>query len=342
MVAVVLSIPYQFTGQTGVEFFSLSAVTGIPLLAIGALVFSFRSYPEKRVTFSIACMGFIYLLSRISIPLSGYADAPLASVVMILLVLLSLHDSRKEASEGRLIILIALVAGLAAITKQLGVLMIVMVPTVVLVREGKPWNREKALKAFVIAAGIATSWYGIKVYDFFTGSDMFGLPGIVSTVQLGIFERIPPALRDLDGYLIPDSIPGVVRVVLYLSLALLIASGALRDVLARWLLTFSVAVAVFWVFVASYDSRNLSLAVPFMALLLGRSVAARVKTAAVPGKFAGVNFKPVYVWTLIALSAGVGQFLLPDEVLKREQKFWHEEWIKNGASFLSPEEIPKP
>gem|GEM_PF-6226086 len=333
MVAMVLSIPYQFTGQTEVEFFSLSAVTGIPFLAVGAMVSAFPFYPEKRASLSVACIAFIYFLNRISVPFSGYADAPLAAVVMIVLLFLMLAEPQEEADRDRPIVIGGLLAGLAAVTKQLGVLMIPLFPLLFLLSGRPRAGRSAFIKSAALSVVIAGSWYGIKVYDLITSRDQFGLPGIVETVPLGLLERIPGAIERLDQYLIPGWATRPLRLAAYGLLVLLAGVSVRREKKALIHLLIALAGTVFWILVASYDSRNLSLVVPFLALLLGGAAngsgAGTVESAKKRG-----SFRTGYAWVFFAVLALAGQMFLPDGVLIRQQKAGREEWIKAGAAFL--------
>jgi hypothetical protein len=333
LISAIYSLPYQFTGVAEIEFFTLTAITGIPILTATAVMLNSVYYPRLRKTLVFCTVFFLYLTNRLSIPLSGYVDAPLASVSLILLMNVFIQKENSDHLIEKRFFMGSFIAGFLALIKHLGVPMMFVYPILVSLVSGRWIGMKKFIQSLTISGAISFSWYGIKLIDILKGKDISGFTGIVNTAQIPIIDRIPSSSWFLHQFVAPNEFGTIAIIVFYSIFMLVLVKGFLKDHVTRFLLAVFFAAFVFWALVAPYDTRNISIGIPFLSLASGLVLSGdtgdgeRVRRH--PFKLSDRSKFGIMLLFLFAMV--FAQFKLTNEILFKQQREQKEYWKKMGS-----------
>lgn len=261
------SLSYVLMGTTQIQFFAKSIM---PVFSLLICLMLFDLALEKWSTgLFISIPVFFYLVKHfMTLPQvhSGYVDLPLAymSFTSIYLLLKSkVLDSNSHIQHN--ILLAIIIAGGAAVTKQPGVYIILVLPlSVYFILSGKSSlfsqksKNKKFLAVWVFIGLISAAWYVYKFIAIRSGIDESNLTYLFSEIHqnLSIFDRMIMVWKENKIY------------------SFIFASSLLvifwRDKSIKWI-TFGITIPyiLFWAAFASYDTRNIAMALPLWALALG-------------------------------------------------------------------------
>lgn len=300
------SLTYIFTNQTLVEFFAKGFMG---LFTVGVVLLFL---PLARVTRSLAVVfagcvcGYLMLFLYGGLIGEGFADIPEAYLTLSAFLALQL-GWEGEMPAARAVVLTALLAAAAAVTKQAGLYTLVAAfggCGLLMARARLP--RTQALALVGVIAGIAVigvaPWYAREAVLLAQGRNQSELKYQTSDLYQGRppLARIPKATADLAGRLLrgKDSASAPMTGALVAAFAVM-AIFAWRRRIGRWALIFGVPYYFLWGAFFSYDERNLALAIPFYALIVavgGFELAQRLYSicaAAAPALMPQTRFIPL-------------------------------------------------
>jgi hypothetical protein len=263
-----VSLTYAWTRSTEVQFFG-KAIMGVfavaPLLMLGDLAIRRRSVGFLA---ALAVLGALNLLTLGELLVEGYADVPLAFMVLASLYLMLLaRDAPDQRSQILWLAVAAVAAAGAALTKQGGIPWAVVFPVLAALewrdlrieRDPEPARTWMVLlsTAFVVFA-LITPWYAYKQHQISQGGDS-SEKVLVEQANGGrtYAERAKHVLDRLES----ATDPPVVIVLLPL-----LVLGALTS--RRWrrpLLLYGLPYTAACIGLASYDLRNFAPVWPILA-----------------------------------------------------------------------------
>ncbi len=256
-----LSITYLMTGNYQVVFFAKAIM---PIFALLTVLMLFELALEKKQYGYIFTVLLVYLLYKkfLGVYLSeGYADIPVAFMTLTALVpYLRSEDFLKDQKE---VILSMILAAAAAMTKQVGVFILIALPILAFVtnKTKEPKRIKRLLLWFGLGVALILPWYlpmGITVLKDFSqlGLDKYIVNAIRVQNSTSPFLRVGQAFLNLEKYLL-----------LYL---FMIPAIFLVKPRFRWIIfLFILPVSILWGIVVSYSVRNLSITFVPVAIICG-------------------------------------------------------------------------
>jgi hypothetical protein len=207
--------------------------------------------------------GLLVALLRYRMLSSGYADAPLAFFSWMPVYALLRADCAKDDSfRFRWLVVGALFAAGAALTKQLSLYVAVVYPLLAWAWAPNRGSLRGTLRLYLLIALLVAPWYLYKLADIRSGGDVNNTSILVGEAHAG---RELPARFAHAGDLLADaiSLPGA-------GLLLFAVAASLRDPRSRWTLgLFVVPLGLLWAVAFSYDLRNLAMLAPFVGAAAG-------------------------------------------------------------------------
>lgn len=263
------SLTYIFMGNTEVQFFAKSITPLFTLLIF--LMLLDLSLDKKEAGYLLGVL-LTYLLFKKLIGMwmtAGYSDIPLAYFTFLSIYWLHKHaENTNTLGEKQTIFLGMSFAAAAAVTKQAGIYLVVVYPVLLyllLLRPRYGYDFRKVIQILwqpiLLAFIIVAPWYLYRQFVFISGTDIPELPHILNVTESAhqtavIQEKILSALAQLGKY----------RLLLFALLPFLFILNPVN----RWVaLLIALPFTLIWAFVASYDARNLSLAIPLIAMTSG-------------------------------------------------------------------------
>lgn len=314
-----MSLTYAFMGDASVQLFAKMIMPLFPLtilLAIGDLGLRLKHF---GLILSITTTAALLLWLAGDSMDSGLADLPMASMAFAALYMLLLSKTTANDAERRKALVIgAVLAGGAALTKQPGICLVLAYPVLAFLLAGPEKGSSIAIRAKSAAILYATSaiviapWY---LFVWLSGIGANNLQYLASgTVHGGRsgMERMNFALGSIADHL--------GRLWTYLLVPLGLIFGA-ADRTWRWLLIGIVAPWFFaWVMLFSYDMRNLALAIPFAGVITGVGLydLCRMCVEKLPWSFIKARWR-VVMPALAAMAVLAAIVVYPDDRLIRHQ-----------------------
>lgn len=314
------SVSYVLMGTTVVQSFARAVM---PLFAIGNLLLFLDLGVRKNS--SVYLVGLVFyggLLMYFYSPsyvASGYMDIPVSFFGF-----LSFHalHSRDDADGAWWAVIFGCAAG---VTKQAGLFILV----IILVWSVSRWVnvskkpgalgmpvRRRVLVMLVMVLVITASWYILKEVQISRGLDKSEVGMVQQAHRMDTMgERVDHALDLLLG-----SKSAKLKPVMGLFF-LLVLLGIFHRESRRVALFVMIPFTLLWLFFFSYDTRNLALAVPFMAFsaAFGTVVFKRLAMKVAGAKRPKIGVVPLLV--IVVLGLGVLNFT----VFKKENLLAHQE-----------------
>jgi hypothetical protein len=286
------SVLYVFTNDTVIQA-QARMLQGLYPLAI-VLTFIDAGIRRRSARVLLAATVWTVLVHLMATPWSGVPDALSSGWVDIpvsffglLAVVTAVYAEERSERDWWLALFFA--CG-AALTKQAGLFALVFVWTYALVSVR---SRRFALRSAALVLGLVGSWYVMKEIQIqlrIDGSEITWVTG-------GVHAGRGPLQRVLYAGVLLGRIPylGALGLPALVVGAALVAL-ALRDRLQRVIvLGLVLPFAAIWLFLYSYDTRNVSLVVPLIALALCHALPARA-----------IPWAPTRVEALAAAAVAVG------------------------------------
>jgi hypothetical protein len=305
------SISYVLTGNQQIQLFNTLLP---PLFFLWIFLMLFDLGLQKKETgFFIAAIIARYMMKKLMGDhiFDGYMDVPAASMVLLSIYAFLKGLGREPVQQRQTIVLGLVFASAAAVTKQSGIIALILAPFILftwLQLGAGTISKKKWLGIAFLSAVIVLPWY------LFTSLSHSAARG---NVAIGIAEGIVEFNRRYEWshkFLLARQAFGKYWIILVISLLGL----PLVKKEYRWIfLASSIPVVIVWGAFFPYDARNLAVALPGLAILSGLAIA-RTLDLLIGGFFKGQLAEIPHFWGWLMLLAGVISFLImsfPDEKL---------------------------
>ncbi len=309
-----LSITYLLMANTEVVLFAKAIMPLFSLLIIFSLLE--LGIEQKKSGYFLAII-FSYLMFKKftgDILTDGYADIP--ATFMAYLAFVQLFKVEHILEDKRALILGGVFAAGAALTKQVGVFVIVAYFIIAVLADTAVLKKHWKNLAFSISVAALASlvWYAPKlilIAKDFANSNLFALTDVAAhTYQdVSTAQRVLQAFLSLEKYL-----------VLYLAALPLVF---LLEKRFRWIVVvFILPFSILWSIIASYDPRNLAITFPVVAVVCGLGFE----------KFSDVFFRfvskiktgKISAWSLVILAiltlVGLGMYFNQGKIIAMQRE----------------------
>ncbi len=271
------SISYILIGHTEIQQFAKSIQGLFPLLMLCSLFIAAVARKSAILMRAIPItMILIWVLYK-PFFVSGYMDIPVAALMTLSWCLVLRGAGINDRSQAiRTVLWGAFAGGVAAVSKQAGLILIVSLPLLILTtRFANPDIRrwKLALVALGVLLAVLLPWYSYSSYLIWSGQDSFIGKELMGNFHprpsiggrfITAFERLVPPLtigREIDGS--------------YIVWAFLLSSvlGIFHRVTRPVVLCVAIPSWVVWALGFSYSTRNMAYAVPAMAVGISGTIA---------------------------------------------------------------------
>jgi len=259
-----LSITYLLIGNFQISLFAKAIMPLFALLTV--LMILEMAFSEKKYGYLIAVV-LVYLLFKKFLSdyiVDGYADIPVT--FMVLTALIPYFRNEDILKDKKEFLLSMVLAAAASLTKQVGVFVLVLLPIISMLNSTE--KSKKQIRLCLIGCAIAIvlilPWYLPLSIFLLNGVKDTGLNAYMNlssntTNNVSLLLRPVIALKNLGKY-----------AVLY---SFSLVAIPLLSRRWRWLITLVlVPFSLLWGIIASYDTRNLSLTFPLLAIVVGLGI----------------------------------------------------------------------
>ncbi len=197
----------------------------------------------------------------------GYVDLPMAffCFASIYLLLCARFNADKNNSNLGVVITSVILAAGAALTKQAGVFIFILLPVLGYVILYKQFpdifnaqKRKNLLFAYLLGLLIVASWYFVKWVQIHGGLDSSN----VTYVTKDIYDGAGYLKRALDAFILLGKYK-------YFLLALIPAVLLVKKPYKWLVIIIAIPFSIIWIFFFSYEVRNLALIFPIWGLTIG-------------------------------------------------------------------------
>jgi len=261
-----LSIPYQFIGTTDVKYFSKYFAN---LIEFGiVLVVFILGIKKKDMGYFLGVFFTSWLMFAFGLQGSGYADSPVAFWGLLVIACLVLAEDSED--ESKLLLLGALFVSAAALTKQAGLWLVLIYPILIAFRKSNKSKKPTTLiiHSIIIMVLLIAPWYIFKEIQICTGIETSEIGRVTSLVldRHNFLQIISSAgnlfIETLKNNYLPKTITFILLLVL---LAFSYKNKLWGLICSLIIIPFSIG----WIFFFSYESRNLDLIIPLLAIAAG-------------------------------------------------------------------------
>ena len=312
------SITYVLLGSTTIQFFAKAIMPLFTLMML--LGFLNLAIQIKKYSFLISLALLEPLLQKfINTGLtSGYVDIAVGFFAFATIYVLIKAQTTSEIDQrNQLYILGTIFSAGAAVTKQTGVYIAVLYPILVFIQmilSKSPWERKvlaKLLSVFIAISIIWVSWYVLKEIQILTGQDSAGIDTYISITansydHANLFQQIATAIGQHWEFLV--------------LFPLLLLTFPWME---RFYKALTIAFAPYpfiWAWIAAYDTRNLAIFLPVLALLAGYSIDLLLSKLIEASEKGKIVRTPLYLPIVLVLLGLVGlSFILTPQRLEQRQ-----------------------
>jgi hypothetical protein len=311
------SLIYVLMGDTTLQFFNKAFM---PLFTLFILLMMVDLAYQKKNPGYLLGTAITYLTLKKFLGaflIEGLADMPVAFLAFAAVYFLILHHQDiKKADASRGAVLMAVIAAGAGVTKQVGLeflglfcLVFLLFYLVPLIRRSPQQGWKTLWLTVGLVLVIVVPWYAYKQVLIWKGLENSEM-GMIMDATTSTYDTTGVALRF-------DAIRQNMGKYFYL-FALIIPFSFLMDPLTRGInLLIALPLFLSWGFLASYDFRNLSIALPILSMSSGLSI--QLVVDKVYGIFRKIPFqrisKVVSIGLAVLLLFLLGKFFYPDELL---------------------------
>ncbi len=286
------SLTYQFIGEERVKLF-IKAFMG--LIEVFVPLTSFALGIIKRdIRYFFGTFFICLLQAKFGSLCSGYVDTAVAFYALLAIVFLFLARDHEE--KIRFILIGALFAAGAALTKQAGFWIVINYILLVVLQHGeliKQKSHHLLEKIILIDLVTIMPWYIYKEVQIRMGLDTSEIHYVTTLGSQGktALQVLTTSFDQILLYLNNPVIPALG--VLFLLIVLLLFS--FKDIFWRKILGLVIFPYLFiWIFFFSYDIRNLNLIIPLIGLVAGVGLQNILKISSVLED----NFNPISILDL--------------------------------------------
>lgn len=261
-----LSIPYQFIGTTDVKYFSKYFAN---LIEFGIILVVFiLGIKKKDVGYFIGVFFTSWLMISFGSQGSGYADSPVAFWGLLVVACLVIAEDSDD--ERQLLLLGAFFVSAAALTKQAGLWLVLVYPILIAFRQSNKQKKSAALifQSILIMVLLIAPWYLFKEIQIRSGIETSEIGRVTSLVlDRNNFSQIVSSASSLFINTLKNNyLPKTITFILLLVLLAFSFKNKLWGLICSLVI---IPFAVGWIFFFSYESRNLDLIIPLMAIAAG-------------------------------------------------------------------------
>lgn len=311
------SLTYKFIGTVAVKFFSKSFM---PLFSL-MIVLMFFDLGRERKSFGYMLSAalslhliYVFLGDYIG---DGYVDIPVAC--FSLMAVYTLLKARRIEDRGELTNTLwigALATAAAGVTKQTGLYLAAFYPVLAYVwilREREDFDTRQALTLLAKQVGVVVllvvPWYAVALYRIRFGGNSSNIQYVISDIYEGqtLPERFVSAVLGLGRY---------AYLYAFALISLIVLKSRFRQILLFVILPFS----VLWALFLSYEHRNLAVALPLLALVVGVSAEAWITRLSASAEARPESRVPSFALLgVLVLALAAGTLALDSETLIQHQ-----------------------
>lgn len=305
LITINWSITYVLLGNPSIQFFAKGLM---PVFGVLMLLAFFSLCIQTKQYYYLISLVLLHPLLKDFIEAgmySGYVDIAVAFFTFATLyILIRARDVSDVEQRGHFYLLGALFSAGAALTKQTGVYVALCYPILVLLDilvSKTPLDKAQRLR-WISSMGLVSllwvSWYTFKVVRIFMGIDPVAVDVLISLSaneyeNVTLVQQIMAAVGQFRDFII-----------------LFILVGITFPWMDRFYKTITLLFApypILWAWMASYDTRNLAIFLPVLALIAGYSVQILLDGLVRIGKRINISRTRVYIPLALAV---VGLFSL--------------------------------
>lgn len=262
LIPALYSLTYQFIGSVEVELFAKLVAAFFPLMMMLTFL-RMASLQKQNGTLNLLMMIlFWFAFSRMmgsNSAFNGYTDLPLAYFVLVAIYIFNLASvepySVQIKSNTILLILCAVVIAGGAITKHSALFLAAIMPIAWYFHFRNATTLRQIVIAYLVMLLIAGHWFVYKQMQIYTGADSSNLQILSGIVALPWYAKL------WHGVVMVSSKISWLWIPLFIA-GLYTPSGRAHAV---WIF---IPFFLLWSVFASYDYRNLILALPSLAFIL--------------------------------------------------------------------------
>jgi hypothetical protein len=261
----------------------------------------------------------VFTLATLRCNTNGYVDIAVAFFAfMSIYMLIRVQQTSELDQRDKMLVIGALFSAAAAITKQPGLYIVVCYPVLAFINVNSfdLSTQKKWLKAFfpwlALVSILWISWYLFKGIQTQLGVDHSYVDVLINQSAarykgLNIAQQILAAIGEFDLYIIILVLVGV--------------AFPLMDRFYKVLTLLAAPYLFLWAWIAAYDTRNLAIFLPLLALIGGYSINKLIPELMKILEKLKIFRIPVYVPLVLSclLLAGLSVVFSPQRLLQRQQ-----------------------
>lgn len=262
LIPALYSLNYQFMGSVEVELFAKLIPALFPLMLMLTFLRMASLYNQKSSLYLLVLILFWFAFSRMmgsQSAFNGYADLPLAYFVLVAIYIFNLArmapDTAETESNAVLLVLCAVVIAGGAITKHSALFLAAVMPLAWYFHFRHKTTLRQIVIAYLVMLVVAGHWFIYKQIQIYSGADSSNLQYLSEIVALPWYEKL------WHGVVMVSSKISWMWIPIFIA-GLLTPLGRAHAV---WIF---IPFFLLWAIFASYDYRNLILALPSLAFIL--------------------------------------------------------------------------
>jgi hypothetical protein len=256
----ILSIPYVLMEDTWIQFFSYAICLLFPTCICLMILSLFEKFPI--VSFIMMIIVCLWPIKRF-VKYMGYVDFPLSFIGFLAVATILWGYKEDERTRIKCLLLSSFFLGSAAAIKQLGFLLILFFPLIIIEFKILSLINIKLKLKTIILFSIITLFFALpwNIYIYYSFEKIIAsshMQNILQNIHLGrsLFERLLHVINIWPGLFIFTllAIPGI-----------LIKNNKSISI-------FGILIMFVWIFCFSYDNRNSYLALFFISFSIGLTI----------------------------------------------------------------------
>ena len=256
------SLTYQFMGSVAVELFAKLVAAFFPIMLLLTFLRVASLHKNNSSLYLLGMLMFWFAFSRMigsSSAFNGYADLPLAYFVLVSIYIFNLAwvgvRTNQTNSNFNLLLLCAVVIAGGAITKHSALYLAAIMPLVWYFHFRDRVNLRQIVIAYIVMLLVAGHWFIYKQSQIYMGADSSNLQALSEIVVMPWYAKLWHGVTMISSK------------ISWLWIPLLIA-GVLTPLGRAHAVWIFVPYFLLWALFASYDYRNLILALPSFSYIL--------------------------------------------------------------------------
>lgn len=262
LIPALYSMTYQFMGSSEVELFAKLVPAFFPVMMMLTFLRMASLNKQNSTIYLLALILFSLSFSRMmgsSSAFNGYADYPLAYFVLVAIFIFNLARvapyTERTKSNAIFLVLCAVVIGGGAITKHSALYLAAIMPIAWYFHFRQTATIRQIIMAYLVLLVIAGHWFIYKQLQIYSGADSSNLQYLSEIVALPWYAKLWHGVAMVSSKISWLWIP-------------LFIAGLLTPLGRAHAVWIFVPFFLLWSIFASYDYRNLILALPSLAFIL--------------------------------------------------------------------------